>query len=210
MQKKHFTSVTPQTQTRVCDYPQSQLPLWKLGAAEAVENRVSHHRGLLTQQEILRQVRVVAPLQSPLLQQDASIYALRHALEEECLAMLNPLENHPLVFKVPEDAGQLVIRGVKGQLRERRDEAGRALVVEEGFGDVAQHGKGGVESLGLSYQRQQRRERRCIRGGEREGASQLFLRNQRWGQIREKSDLVSGGAWARHSQQGRGKIRHSQ
>lgn len=205
--KKRFTSEHPQTQTRVCDYPQSQLPLWKLGAAEAVENGVSDLCGLVTQQEILRQVRVAAPLRSPLLQQDPSVYALSYALEEECLAMLNPLENQPLVLKVPEEVGQLFIRGVKGQLRQRRDEVGRALVVEEAFGDVAQHGKGGVEALGLSSQRQQRRERRRISGGEREGASQPFLWDRRWGLIREKPDLVSGGTWERHSQHGRAKKR---
>lgn len=87
---------------------------------------------------------------SLLLQQDPSVYALRYALEEECLAMLNPLENHLLLLKVPEDVGQLFIRGVKGQLRERQDEVESALVMEEGFGDVAQHGKRGVEALGLS------------------------------------------------------------
>lgn len=119
--------------------------------------------------------------------------------------MLNPLENHPLVLKVPEDVGQLFVRGVKGQLQERRDAVGRALGVEEGSGDVGQHGKWGVHTLGLSSQRQPKRERRCIRGGEREGASQLFLWNRRWGQIGEKSDLVSGRTWARHSQQGRAK-----
>lgn len=111
--------------------------------------------------------------------------------------MLNPLENHPLVLKVPEDVGQLFVRGVKGQLQERRDAVGRALGVEEGSGDVGQHGKGGVHTP--------KRERQCICGGEREGASQLFLWNRRWGQIGEKSDLVSGRTWARHSQQGRAK-----
>lgn len=119
--------------------------------------------------------------------------------------MLNPLEDHPLVLKVPEDVGQLFVRGVKGQLRERREEVGRALAVEEGSGDVGQHGNGGVHTLGLSPQRQPRRERRCMRGWEREGASQLFLWNRRWGQIGEESDLVSGRTWTRHSQQGRAK-----
>lgn len=132
----------------------------------------------------------------PLLQQEPSVVdAPRYALEEESLAMLNPLENPPLVLQVPEEPGQLFIRGVEGQLRERGDEAGRVLLREGGVGDVEQHGQVGVGALGLASQRQQRRERRHISGGEGQGASQLFLWNQRRGQIGEKSDLVSGGTW---------------
>lgn len=133
---------------------------------------------------------------APLRQQDPSVYALRYALEEECLAVLNPLENHPLVLKVPEDVGQLFIRGVEGQLGERREEC---------VGGVDQHGQGGVQTRGLSSQRQQRRDGRCISGRQREGASLLFLWNQRWGLIGEKSDLVPQGTWPRHRQQGRGQ-----
>lgn len=88
------------------------------------------------------------PLWSPRLQQDRSIYALRHTLEEECLAMLNPLKNNFLVLKVPEEVGQMLIRGVKGQLGEGQD--GRTRIVEEGFGYVEQHGQGAVS---LAWQR---------------------------------------------------------
>lgn len=70
--------------------------------------------------------------------------------------MLNSLENHPLVLEVPEEVGQVLIWGVKGQLREGWD--GRILLMEEGFGR-------------LSWQRRQRRERRSGSVGERDGAS---------------------------------------
>lgn len=121
------------------------------------------------------------PLWSPLLQQDPRINALCHTLEEECLPMLNSLENHPLVLEVPEEVGQKIIWGVEGQLREEGD--GRTLVMEEGFGRFA-------------WQRRPRRERWSGRVGERDGASESFLWNGRRGHIGEKSDLVSGGTWA--------------
>lgn len=95
--------------------------------------------------------------------------------------MLNSLENHPLVLEVPEEVGQVLIWGVKGQLREGWD--GRILVTEEGFGRFA-------------WQWRQRRKRRCGSVGERNGASLSFLWNGRWGRIRVKSDLVSRGTWA--------------
>lgn len=114
----------------------------------------------------------------PLRQQEPGVDAARYALEEEDLAMLNPLEDHPLVLQAPEEVGQLFVRGVEGQLGEGRD------------------GVGGVPGLGDVEQRQRRRERRGgVGGGEGQGASRLLLRNQRRGQIGEKPDLVSGGTW---------------
>lgn len=117
----------------------------------------------------------------PLRQQEPGVDAARYALEEEDLAMLNPLEDHPLVLQAPEEVGQLFIRGVKGQLGEGWDRVGGGLVGEEGVGDVDQ--------------RQWGRERGGDGGGEGQGASQLLLWNQRGGQIGEKPDLVSGGTW---------------
>lgn len=70
--------------------------------------------------------------------------------------MLNSLENHLLVLEVPEEVGQVLIRGVEGQLREGWE--GRPLLLEEGFGRFA-------------WQQRQGGERRRGGVGERDGAS---------------------------------------
>lgn len=94
--------------------------------------------------------------------------------------MLNSLENHPLVLEVPEEVGQLLIWGVKGQLREGWD--GRIQLMEEGLGRFA-------------GQRRERRKRRRGNVGQRDGASESFLWDGRWGHIGVESDLVSRGTW---------------
>lgn len=72
----------------------------------------------LTQQEILRLVRAGVSLCGLSLQQDPSIHALRHASQEEEMAMLNPLKDNPLVVEAAEEVGQMFVWGVKRQLGE--------------------------------------------------------------------------------------------
>lgn len=114
-----------------------------------------HWLAALTQQEILRQIRADVAPGGLLLQQDPSVYALRHASQEEQMAMLDPLKNEPLVHEAAEEVGQIFIWGVEGQLREGQQRArassdgGKLLRVSQ----RCQHVQGVVKVLWLSSQR---------------------------------------------------------
>lgn len=84
--------------------------------------------------------------------------------------MLNPLRNNPLVVKATEEVGQVLIRGVKGQLGEGQQGDGtphlfRFLLLEVAVRYVGQHVQRVVKVLRVPlHWRQVRpgRERRCV------------------------------------------------
>ncbi|KAG7235675.1 hypothetical protein INR49_002305 [Caranx melampygus] len=52
--------------------------------------------------------------------QDPSLHALCHTSQKEEVAMLNSLRHNPVVIKAAEEAGEMFVWGVKGQLGERQ------------------------------------------------------------------------------------------
>lgn len=115
------------------------------------------------------------------MQQDPSLHALRHAPQEEEVAMLNSLRHNPVVIKAAEEAGKVCVRGVKGQLGEGQQRGstpgGRPhllrLLMAAAVRYGRQHVQGVVKVLRKPQRRQgrQRRERGRAAAREGEGAS---------------------------------------
>lgn len=97
-------------------YPQTELPPWELGAAQAVKCGVTNRPWLasFTQQKVLRLKRAEVPVWHS--QQVLLFNTLHHTPEKKQVAMLNPLGDKVLVHKVPKDRGEVLIWGVKPQL----------------------------------------------------------------------------------------------
>lgn len=97
-------------------YLQGQQPPGELGAVQPVVNRISNLPRLAArlQHEILGQVGVHVLSPAVLLQQHPGVHSLRHASQEGQVAVLNPLEDLPLVGEAAEQVRQVRVRGVQG------------------------------------------------------------------------------------------------